>query len=198
MKILRLLKNPFIKNIGVILIIYFALFHNKSNPDSLGVRLSADNLKKGADELKNKTIFITHNVIGAQKFAEQKQNSSKSFEQKIELLEFFDPIVGAGNAELACGDEARISYQILNGKGEVLNLASLAKIKIGSKENLLLEKKIIGMKIGGTREIIIPRDFEANDIELQKLLINANSNIKYQINLEEITSKAASTTKCFS
>jgi len=197
MKAFKLLKNPIIKNIGIIIILYFALFHNKSNPDSLGVRLSGENLKKGAEELKNRAAFIATNVSEAQKFAEQKQRIIKEDERKVQILPHSDLAIGDGEFVASCGDEAIISYQVLNDKNEILDLTDSNKIKIGVGENLFLENKIIGMKSNGIREIKVPKSFLLQDEKLQTLLTKANSDLKFQVTVSKINPKGASRAKCF-
>jgi hypothetical protein len=76
MKITDITKNPFIKISGIILVIYFALFYNKTNPNSLGNRFSPDNLKNNLREANEKTLFIMSHVNQAQKIDKEKQPKS--------------------------------------------------------------------------------------------------------------------------
>lgn len=73
MKISELLKNPIIKSIGIIVILYFALFANKENPHSLGNRLSSENIKKNLDIATKQTKFIASNVKTARQLAKEKE-----------------------------------------------------------------------------------------------------------------------------
>ncbi len=74
MNIANITKYPIFKIIGIIAIIYFALFYNKSSPNSLGQRLSYDNIKSDLKQAGNQTIFILGNINAAQKIKEGEKN----------------------------------------------------------------------------------------------------------------------------
>lgn len=76
MKIINITKNPFIKISGIILIIYFALFYNKTNPNSLGNRFSPDNIKNNLREANEKTLFIMNHVNRAQQIDKKKNDEN--------------------------------------------------------------------------------------------------------------------------
>lgn len=72
MKIINLTKNRFIKIIGIFLVLYFALFYNKENPNSLGNRWSMENLKNNFGEMNEKSRFIITNVGMARQIEKEK------------------------------------------------------------------------------------------------------------------------------
>ncbi len=53
------LKNPIVKTLGILVILYFALFHDKHHPDSLPNQLSAKKISKNLSEIKKQTQFIS-------------------------------------------------------------------------------------------------------------------------------------------
>jgi hypothetical protein len=74
MNITNITKYPIFKIIGIIAIIYFALFYNKSSPNSLGNRLSYDNIKGDLKQASEKTVFILGNINAAQKIDSEKKD----------------------------------------------------------------------------------------------------------------------------
>ena len=49
--------------IGIIIILYFALFNNKEHPDSLGKRLSKDRIQNNIEEIKGTIRPVIGSVI---------------------------------------------------------------------------------------------------------------------------------------
>ena len=133
--IYNLLQNPFIKICGIGIIIYFALFANKHNPDSLGNRLSSENLKKNFHEAKKQTRFIMKNVEAAKEYKKQQEN------------------IDYTTKKIACNDVVYLNYSIYQGE-QRLHTANNSKFIIGSKTNWDIEQKIMGLKKGD--EIKIP------------------------------------------
>jgi len=96
---MKLLQNPLVKIVGVIAIIYFALFNNKQNPQSLGNRLSAERIKTNLGEMEQKGKFIASNVSAARSYAKTKEQSGdkeKSQDSAQLSLELKDIDLGAG------------------------------------------------------------------------------------------------------
>jgi hypothetical protein len=69
---MKLLQNPFLKFIGVVAVIYFALFANKKNPESLGNRVSISKVKEHIGEIEEKGRFIATNVKAAREYSKMK------------------------------------------------------------------------------------------------------------------------------
>lgn len=187
MKVFELLKNPFIKIIGVILVLYFALFADKRNPQSLGNRLSTENIKKNFNEAQRQGRFIASNIRAAKKYnQEQELKRQRGLTEKIS---FSDLEVGKGEQKAACGDEVEISYGVYDQNGNQLEFIDLEKLVIGSKRNEILEKNIIGMNRDGIRNILIPQYFPATDKKLLNFLKISNSPLKYQVTLRAFGQK---------
>jgi hypothetical protein len=55
-------RNPIIKLICIGLVLYFALFKNKDNPNSLGNRLSVDKIKQGVSQANQKSFSIVSGI----------------------------------------------------------------------------------------------------------------------------------------
>jgi len=196
MKIFELLRNPLIKTVGIVLILYFALFANKHNPDSLGNRLSPEQIKQSIGEVKDKAQFISANVKIAQEIAKEKEEAQKAEAKNAAKIKINDVAIGDGEMSLACGDIAEISYVLYGRENAQLEFIDSKKLVIGGKENALVENKIIGMKRGGIREISVPHDFKTDDKKLLNLLRLNNSDLKYHITLLEITKIAGANLSC--
>jgi hypothetical protein len=196
MKIFELLRNPLIKTIGIALVLYFALFANKEKPESLGNRLSSENIKKSFSEAQNQGKFIITNVKIAQEIAKEKAAEQKLASQNISDIATSDLEIGTGEQLVACGDEAEISYGIYTKSGKQLEFLNSKKFVIGENQNPVIEKNIIGMKRGGIREINIPYNYRTEDKKLIELLKFNATDLKYQITLLSIVKGISSTLIC--
>lgn len=93
-----------------------------------------------------------------------------------------DVTLGTGEKSVVCGshvDIVRITEISAGGTPE--------KLVIGSKKNWIIEKHIIGMRKGGLRSIVIPRDFKTNDKKLRQILDSKKSDLVYRIVLMNVT-----------
>lgn len=196
MKIFELLRNPLIKTIGIVLVLYFALFANKEKPESLGNRLSSENIKKSFGEAQNQSKFIITNVKIAQEIAKEKAEEQKSAQQNISDITTNDLEIGAEEQAVACGDEIEIAYGIYTKDGKQLEFFNSQKFIVGEEKNSTIEKNIIGMKRGGIREINIPYHYRTTDKKLVELLKFNATDLKYQITLLSIVKGIGSTLIC--
>jgi hypothetical protein len=185
-------KNPIIRAFCVALILYFALFNNKENPNSLGNRLSADKIKHNLSEAKEKGSAIMSYL----ELAKQTQNTNQNNE-KIEIAPLVgdhiiieDQKIGVGDTSLSCLDEAEISYVIYpkNDNHHIISSVEKKKLIIGSKDDLLLENKLIGMKKSGVRLINVFKNFKTEDPLLAKFLQESDTDLIYQVSLIDFTS----------
>lgn len=55
-------KNPIIRAIGVGLVLYFALFYKKDNPESLGNRFSSENIRDNIKQINQKGSSIVNGI----------------------------------------------------------------------------------------------------------------------------------------
>lgn len=177
MKIFELLRNPLIKGVGIVLILYFALFANKEKPDSLGNRLSSEQIKQNFNEIQNKSKFIITNVKAAQDLAKEKEAQRKIAEQNVPKITINDLEIGTAEPSAACGDAVEISYGLYSPEGKQLEFVSSKKIIIGTDKNSVIEKNIIGMGNGGIREINV-------------------ADLKYQVTMVAVTKALNSTISC--
>lgn len=186
---MNLLKNPLIKFIGILVVLYFALFANKNNPQSLGNRLSAERIKHNLHDMQEKSKFIATNVQAVRSYArvheeEAKNVGTNSDHQIVEVVKDVDH--GIGEKQVICGSEVEVFVSLNSDKARNIETKPDAKFVIGSKKNWLLEKNIMGMKKGGVREVTIPQGFKSEDSELVLLMQKHNSDLTYQIILKEI------------
>jgi len=183
---MEIFRNPLIKTIGLILVIYFALFHDKKNPDSLGNRLSSDRIVKNFREVQERSVFIMSNIEKARNSANASLSAGSAGEALLEnfnALSIRDVEIGEGDS-LKCGDEAEISYDIRVVESiNQLEFVSNERLVIGSNKNPLMERKIVGMKKGGTRIIKVPKDFKSSNQKLSLLLRFNEADLQYSVTL---------------
>jgi hypothetical protein len=193
MKIFELLKNPLIKWAGMLLILYFALFNNEQNPRSLGNRVSAENIKNNISEATKQGSFIISNVKMVKKTM---QHPEMLTDQKYTTFSHNDVVVGSGEKEAACGDEATISYTIINSNNLQLDFANADKIIIGSGQENFFEANIKGMKVGGLRYISIPSGSLIYDKKLGQFINNSDIDLEIQIALLSLLTSELQNLSC--
>lgn len=165
-----LFKHPLIKLCAIGLVIYFALFANTDNPDSLGNKITKERLKKNFEQAKEKQQFISKNIAAAKKFA--KENSSNKTQQKTQDSLSKTPFI-------ICGDQVIVDYALYQS-GKILHAEKDTKFIIGSKDNWLIEKNLIGLKKGDTTNI--------NVIEtVNNMPAAVNDLLKYKITIHKIS-----------
>jgi hypothetical protein len=180
MKAFDLMRNPIFKVIGIVVILYIALFSNKHDPESLGNRLSVDQIKQDIEDAKKKSNFIASNLLAAQEASKQKAIENLPSQHNNEIL-VENLYIGEAGSSILCGNEVEISYMIYSKSGRKVQEVKAEKIIIGSKKNWLIEKNIIGMNKGGIKIINVPVNFFTEDQKLINLLKTVNEDLKYQI-----------------
>jgi hypothetical protein len=208
---MKLLQNPLLKFIGVAAVIYFALFANKKNPESLGNRVSISKVKEHIGEIEEKSRFIATNVKAAREYSKmkdsqpkvvlennlQQQEQARVIEPEIKVAEVENKVKeegvvvkdiapGSGSQLVLCGSEVNIIRSLASQTLGQVDFANSEKLVIGSKKNWLIEKNIIGMKKGGLRSITIARDFKTSDKKIRQLLETRKSDVTYQIILVDL------------
>lgn len=191
MKVFELLRSPLVKIIGITVILYFALFSNKENPNSLGNRLSPAKVKEHLNEVQEKSRFIVSNVKMAQEL-----NKEKAAQLQPTPITIDNPELGSGEDVVACGDEVGISQGVYTKDGQQLNFFNSKIFIIGSKDEDFIEKNITGMKKDGVRNINIPYGSQPDDKKLQELLKFNATDLKYQITILSLKKKASPTATC--
>lgn len=167
MPVNRVLKNPLIKICGAVVIIYLGLFANKDNPESLGNRISKENLQKNFHEVRKKSQFIASNVSAAKKISEEDANSNDN----------------SGTSLANCGDTVITDYEIYQA-GKNIQKTANKKFILGSKENLLVEQGIIGMKVGEIKDIKLLDTQNSNQEILS--MSELKNDFKYRITVLKI------------
>ncbi len=183
MKIFEILRNPIVKVVGIAAVLYFGLFSNKDNPESLGNRLSPDQIKKNLSEVQDKGRFIVTNVQMAQTQPGLMQNSSglANVSETQTLIE-----EGEGEEKVGCGDIAEISYSVYTGDGRQVRIINSYILNIGSMDDFLLEKHAINMRKKEIKRIDVPKNFVSGDNKLKELMRFSDGAISYQVTLISI------------
>lgn len=194
MKIFELLHNPIIKIIGIVAVLYFALFANKQNPESLGNRLSPTNVKKNFQEAKEKSKFIAVNVKKAQEIAKNQQITQSETDNSYAKISVVELETGQGEMKIECGNEVEISIGIYNQQEQQIEFINSVKIIVGSKKDQLIEENVIGMRQGGIRNINILRGFQTDSQKLQQFL--KQGDVKYQVTVLNLKKPLNSTFTC--
>ena len=176
----KILQNPIIKIVGIMIILYFALFANKQEPNSLGNRLKPEVVKKDIKEIKQKSQFILLNLQTTQGAKKETDAPPPKSSEDVVIENLAE---GSGAELISCGAETIISYNILDTKNNQLVKVPEQKFIIGNRSNWIIEKNIIGMKSGAIRTISIPTDFKTDDIKLMQLLKSNQYGLKYQVTI---------------
>ncbi len=172
-------KNPFVKIIGIGAIIYFGMFYDIDHPDSLGNRLSTNNIKKNFNEAQEKVNEITKKIEIA------KQNNQEiSQERSFSALRFEKVLIGTGNNFIKCGDEVDIIYKFYDNKNKILDMSNGIQINAfqdnGDLILNLIAQNMTDLKMGAIiRTKFLGKYIEADE-KIKKLLKIAN----YDLNLE--------------
>lgn len=162
---LKIVRNPLIKIVGITAILYFALFYDKSNPNSLGNRLNSENLKKNFKEVNEKSSFIAKNLSIA--------NQAKTGQIQLNAGKKEDDFSMENNFA-SCGDEILASYVIYDPKTNLRKIFNSQKIILSDDDNAIFSQ-FEGMAIGEKKDFSV---FENN------------AEIKYQIRFIELLQKA--------
>jgi hypothetical protein len=171
---MKLLKNPLIRLIGIVAILYIGLFSNTYQKDSLGNRLSTSQIKKNLSEVKDKSFNIITNVKKARDYSSNSDSSLIIKEVKI----------GQGSG-VVCGDLVSISYRLLANNYPITKSKN-QQVTIGKKEfNYIIENNLVGLKVGGQRLLNIPDNYKIQDQALTQELspLRTKAGLSYEIDL---------------
>ena len=207
--ILRLLKSPLIRLIGAVIILYYALFANTYEKDSLGNRLSKQTIEKNLEETKRKSLYIAINIKQAQDYSRnnisnnspsdinsENKNSNSSANFPIGII-IKDIHIGQGQ-EARCGDKITANYTVYDNDGNKLNNIINYTVKIDENSaKSIIKENLIGLKVGSKRLIILPVTYKAKDMESFKYMaMSHNKGINYEINLIQVEESKNSSAKC--
>lgn len=76
----KLINNRLFRIVGMIVILYYALFHDKTNPESLGNRLAPEKVKSNLEQISGKSVEVMENIQRAEEL--KKIEASKKNIQK--------------------------------------------------------------------------------------------------------------------
>ncbi len=182
MKFLEFLKIPLVKIIATIVILYFGLFYNKSDPASLGSRLSSQNIKRNLNEIQEQGKFIAVNITAAKELHKKKSEELNSAKINDIATQENAPEGDLDNEVSACSDEVEIAYKLFDSSNKLIESSEHQMVIIGRKKSWPLEKNIIGMKIGQSKTIEISDDLKKSDKKLSSLATSSGS-LKYQVQI---------------
>lgn len=196
MNLSELLKNPIIKTIGIVIVLYFALFANKKSPDSLGNRLSSENIKKNISQAQKQGKFIIRNLREAKKAANSKEN--RIITNNNVKITFEDLEEGEGETAAKCGDRVKISYGLYNEKDKKqIEFFESKEFIIGVKNKTPeIAEYIVGMKKNGIRSIKVPYNFFTHDKDLKASLEFYQNDLKYNVTLLDFNKSTDTRISC--
>lgn len=197
MIIFKLLKNPLVKICGVCLVMYFGLFSDRKNPNSLSQRFSSENIDKSKDVAANKIQFIATNIQVANSekrirdeknkiipsYEVQKHSEENEEEKKVMVRDLQE---GSINNPAICGSNVQIVYVIFDQMSNQIESSPLEKLVVGSNKDSLIENNLIGMKEGGVREVVVWPDAKISDQKILKLIKRYNSKLRIDISMVSI------------
>jgi len=207
--ILKLLRSPLVRIIGAITILYYALFANTYEKDSLGNRLSKKTIEKNLEETKRKSLYIAVNIKKAQDYKKNKisgnsPSNTTSENQNPNLPNNFsisliikDIQIGQGK-EAKCGDKITANYIIYDNEGNKLDSITNYTVRIDENSvKSIVKENLIGLKAGSKRLIILPVTYKTKDGESFKYMaLSHNKGINYEINLIKVEEAKNTAAKC--
>ena len=174
MSINNFLKLPIIKLIATVALLYYIFNETKTDPRSISYHLTEENIDKSLDSVKKSlnTISEAQQEIRAMNNNDSiptKESEALYNDQKI-VLNYKDIRQGVGENEVVCGSQVSIEYTLINSNnGDMINKSNM-DFEVGSRFNELIEKGLIGMKMGGIRTIDIPKNFKIGDNVYDKMI----------------------------
>ena len=189
MSINNFLKLPIIKLIATIALLYYIFNETRTDPRSISYHLTEENIDKSLDSLKKSlnTISEAQQEIRAMNNNDSiptKESEALYNDQKI-VLNYKDIRQGVGENEVVCGSQVSIEYTLINSNnGDMINKSNM-DFEVGSRFNELIEKGLIGMKMGGIRTIDIQKNFKIGDNVYDKMI--QDSAMVYKVLLLKIS-----------
>jgi len=196
MNIFQILRNPLVKIVAAVIIIYFALFHDKHNPEALGNRLDPQRVKSELNEAREKGNFIISNVTLAKQLAQENAKKKEIENANNREVSVRDVESGSGDDKSACGDIAEINYGIFDAENKQLDFREKQKFILGSRNNDVIENNVLGMAVGGVRDIRIPLNFKTDNKEINSMLQFNRSELRYQVTMLSFQHNPGSNLSC--
>jgi len=193
------LKLPIVKLIAMIVLVYYIFNESKDDPRSASHHLTKENINKSLDSIKKNIDLIASSQVNINKSSNDENyvddNVKKiNLDQKIDL-KIEDIRQGLGDNQVVCGSEVNISYDFINENNyDVVNKSNIT-FYLGDKFNELIERGLIGMKVGGIRIIKIPKNFLTGDKIYDEMI--QNSNMIYKILLLKVSDLPRENSVCY-
>jgi hypothetical protein len=180
----KLINNPLFRLAGVIIILYFALFKNGYEADSLKNRLKPERVKSNLGEISSNSIHIIDAIKKANEIKDL-ESSTQTDSKNLNLITT-DATIGKGKTAF-CNSKIDFEYIVANASKKTLQ-KNRATVIIGSGEfSLVIENEIIGMRRLGSRLVAIPANYKTTDKKLSSILSKySNQSLAYQIDLLKV------------
>ena len=189
MSINNFLKLPIVKLIATVALLYYIFNETKTDPRSASYYLTKENIDKSLDSVKKNLNNFSEaqkeiKAINSNEDANPQESEVLNNNQKI-ALNYKDIRQGVGENEVACGSQVSIEYTLINSNnGDMINKSNM-DFEVGNRFNELIEKGLIGMKMGGIRTIDIPKNFKIGDNIYDKMI--QDSAMVYKVLLLKIS-----------
>ncbi len=189
MSINNFLKLPIVKLIATVALLYYIFNETKTDPRSASYYLTKENIDKSLDSVKKNLNNFSEaqkeiKAINSNEDANPQESEVFNDDQKI-VVNYKDIRHGINENKVACGSQVSIEYTLINSNnGDVINKSNM-DFEVGSRFNELIEKGLIGMKMGGIRTIDIPKNFKIGDNIYDKMI--QDSAMVYKVLLLKIS-----------
>ncbi len=189
MSINNFLKLPIVKLIATVALLYYIFNETKTDPRSASYHLTKENIDKSLDSLKKNLNNIAKaqqeiKAINNNETIPAKESEALNNDPKI-AINYKDIRQGVGENQVECGSQVSIEYTLINSNnGDMINKSNM-DFEVGSRFNELIEKGLIGMKMGGIRTIDIPKNFKIGDDIYDKMI--QDSAMVYKVLLLKIS-----------
>lgn len=77
----KLINNRLFRIVGITLILYYGLFHDKTNPESLGNRLAPEKVKSNLEQISVKSVEIMGTLQKAEELQKEQQNKQQNIQK---------------------------------------------------------------------------------------------------------------------
>jgi hypothetical protein len=177
MNINNFLNVPLVKIVVTILFFYYIFEQTKDDPKSASYQLKNADFDQSVSAIKtvlklsNENVKIINKEDSVTETTNQNTSSvSTESNPTSNQISFSDLVIGQENPVAICGSEALIQYAIQDKDAKTPLSQATISIKIGSKLNKIIEKGLIGMKIGGVRLVNIPENFTIGDVAVDNAI----------------------------
>ena len=199
MSINNFLKLPIIKLIATVALLYYIFNETRTDPRSISYHLTEENIDKSLDSLKKSLNTISEaqqeiKAINNNETIPAKESEALNNDPKI-AINYKDIRQGVGENQVECGSQVSIEYTLINSNnGDMINKSNM-DFEVGGRFNELIEKGLIGMKMGGIRTIDIPKNFKIGDNIYDKMI--QDSAMVYKVLLLKISDLPNQNTVCY-